>query len=58
MLKKKVFWLCGIAVSAIFLDAMIMYIIEWLSADPPACRNMDSVNPLKLVDCRTLDNAE
>ncbi|MBJ3813927.1 DUF2556 domain-containing protein [Shimwellia pseudoproteus] len=57
-MNKKVFWLCGVALSAILFDALIMYLIEWLSAEPPRCRNMNSVNPLKLVDCRTLENAE
>lgn len=54
-MKRK--WFCIIIfVLAVYLayGATVMILRHITSASPLACRNMNSVNPLKLVDCDSL----
>ena len=52
---RKYFWLVIFALSVLLLDALIMQWIEFLTTEVDKCRNMDSVNPLKLVNCADLN---
>ncbi len=54
MFPKKYLWLALVALSAFFLEGLIMHLIEVMMTDDPQCRNMNSVNPLKMVSCHTL----
>ena len=48
---RKYGWLLVFALSIFALDGLIMQWIEYLITDINKCRNMNSVNPLKLVHC-------
>lgn len=52
---RKYWWLVVFAVSVFILDALIIQFIELLTTETSRCRNMDSVNPLKLVNCTDLN---
>jgi len=52
---RKYWWLAVFAVSVFILDALIIQFIELLTTDIDRCRNMNSVNPLKLVNCADLN---
>jgi hypothetical protein len=52
---SKVFLAGYFALSVLLLDALIMQWIEFLTTEVDKCRNMDSVNPLKLVNCADLN---
>ena len=52
---RKYWWLVVFAVSVFLFDALLMQWIELLSTETDKCRNMNSVNPLKLVNCSELD---
>jgi len=51
---RKYWWLVVFALSILALDGLIMQWIEYLITDINKCRNMNSVNPLKLVNCDSL----
>ncbi|MGG7448587.1 DUF2556 family protein [Kosakonia oryzendophytica] len=51
---RKYWWLVAFALSILILDVVIMQWIEYLTTEIDKCRNMDSVNPLKLVNCESL----
>ncbi|MDI5448970.1 DUF2556 family protein, partial [Salmonella enterica subsp. enterica serovar Anatum] len=40
-----------VAVSVFLFDALLMQWIELMATEQDKCRNMDSVNPLKLINC-------
>lgn len=48
---RKYGWLVLFAIFVFIFDALLVQWIEWLMAENAQCRNMDSVNPLKLVNC-------
>lgn len=52
---RKYGWLVVFAISVFLFDALIMQWIELMSTETDKCRNMDSVNPLKLINCADLD---
>ena len=52
---RKYGWLVVFAISVFIFDALIMQWIELMSTETDKCRNMDSVNPLKLINCADLD---
>ncbi|MBX8460782.1 DUF2556 family protein [Enterobacter sp. RIT637] len=52
---RKYWWLVVFAVSVFIFDALLMQWIELMSTETDQCRNMNSVNPLKLVNCSELD---
>lgn len=54
---RKYWWLVVFAVSVFIFDALIIQFIELLTTDTDRCRNMNSVNPLKLVNCTDLNPA-
>ncbi|MEO3741024.1 Protein of unknown function [Kosakonia oryzendophytica] len=51
---RKYWWLVAFALSILILDVVIMQWIEYLTTEMDKCRNMNSVNPLKLVNCESL----
>lgn len=52
---RKYGWLVVFAVTVFIFDALLMQWIEILNTEIDKCRNMNSVNPLKLVNCSDLD---
>ncbi|HFZ8996192.1 TPA: DUF2556 family protein [Citrobacter freundii] len=52
---RKYGWLVIFAVLVFLFDALVIYWIELLTTESAKCRNMDSVNPLKLVSCSELE---
>ncbi|MRS89988.1 DUF2556 domain-containing protein [Enterobacteriaceae bacterium RIT714] len=52
---RKYGWLIVFAVTVFIFDALLIQWIELLSSETDKCRNMNSVNPLKLVNCSDLD---
>ena len=54
---RKYGWLVVFAISVFIFDALLMQWIELMSTETDKCRNMDSVNPLKLINCADLDLA-
>jgi len=52
---RKYGWLVVFAISAFLFDALLMHWIELMSTETDKCRNMNSVNPLKLINCADLD---
>lgn len=52
---RKYWWLVVFAISVFLFDALLMQWIELMSTETDQCRNMNSVNPLKLVNCSDLD---
>ena len=51
---RKYWWLVAFALSILMLDSLIMYWVEYMTTEIAKCRNMNSVNPLKLVNCNNL----
>ncbi|ANR79041.1 DUF2556 domain-containing protein [Kosakonia sacchari] len=51
---RKYWWLVAFALSILMLDSLIMYWVEYMTTEIDKCRNMNSVNPLKLVNCNNL----
>lgn len=51
---RKYWWLVAFALSLLVLDGLIMQWVEYQTTDIDRCRNMNSVNPLKLVNCKHL----
>lgn len=51
---RKYWWLVAFALSILMLDSLIMYWLEYMTTEIDKCRNMNSVNPLKLVNCNNL----
>ncbi|HHQ5842181.1 TPA: DUF2556 family protein [Enterobacter asburiae] len=51
----KYWWLVVFAISVLIFDTLLMQWIELMSTETDKCRNMNSVNPLKLVNCSELD---
>ena len=52
---RKYWWLVVFAISVLIFDTLLMQWIELMSTETDKCRNMNSVNPLKLVNCSELD---
>ena len=53
---RKYWWLVVFAVFVFLFDTLLMQTgIELLSTETDKCRNMNSVNPLKLVNCDELN---
>ncbi|MNB66829.1 hypothetical protein D3C87_1375670 [compost metagenome] len=52
---RKYWWLVVFAVTVFIFDALLIQWIELLSTETDQYRNMNSVNPLKLVNCSDLD---
>lgn len=52
---RKYWWLILFAVSVFLFDALLIQWIEMITTESDKCRNMNSVNPLKLVNCADLD---
>lgn len=46
---RKYWWLVVFAVFVFLFDTLLMQWIELLATETDKCRNMNSVNPLKLV---------
>lgn len=55
---KKYGWLIAFALLMFIFEGVVMYLIEVLTTEYDKCRNMDSVNPLKLVKCSELSFSE
>lgn len=51
---RKYWWLVVFAVSVFIFDALLIQWIELITTESDKCRNMISVNPLKLVNCADL----
>jgi len=54
---RKYGWLVVFAISVFIFDTLLMQWIELMSTETDKCRNMDSVNPLKLINCSDLDKS-
>ena len=52
---RKYGWLIVFAVTVFLFDGLLMFWVELLTTEVDKCRNMNSVNPLKLVNCSELD---
>lgn len=52
---RKYGWLVVFAITIFLFDALLMQWIEMMSTETDMCRNMDSVNPLKLINCSDLE---
>ncbi|MFP1455665.1 DUF2556 family protein [Escherichia coli] len=53
---RKYWWLVVFAVFVFLFDTLLMQCItELLATETDKCRNMNSVNPLKLVNCDELN---
>ena len=52
---RKYWWLVVFAISVLIFDTLLMQWIELMSTETDKCRNMNFVNPLKLVNCSELD---
>ena len=52
---RKYGWLVVFALFMFLFDGLIMQWIELITTDHDKCRNMNSVNPLKLVRCSELN---
>lgn len=55
---RKYWWLAAFILSLLLLDAVIMKSVEYYASNSNQCRNMNSVNPLKLVNCNDLQVTE
>ncbi|WP_348260112.1 DUF2556 family protein [Salmonella enterica] len=51
----KYWWLVVFAVSVFLFVALLMQWIELMATEQEKCRNMVSVNPLKLFNCTVLE---
>ena len=52
---RKYWWLVVFAVFVFLFDALLIQWIELMTTEHDKCRNMNSVNPLKLVNCVDLE---
>ncbi|EFB2684671.1 DUF2556 domain-containing protein [Escherichia coli O157:H7] len=52
---RKYWWLVVFAVFVFLFDTLLMQWIELLATETDKCRNMNSVNPLKQVNCDELN---
>ncbi|HDC8875255.1 DUF2556 family protein [Escherichia coli] len=52
---RKYWWLVVFAVFVFLFDTLLMQWIELLATETDKYRNMNSVNPLKLVNCDELN---
>lgn len=52
---RKYWWLVVFAVFVFLFDTLLMQWIELLATETDKCRNMNPVNPLKLVNCDELN---
>lgn len=52
---RKYWWLVVFAVFVFLFDTLLMQWIELLTTETDKYRNMNSVNPLKLVNCDELN---
>lgn len=52
---RKYGWLVIFAVFMFLFEGLLMQWIELMSIESDKCRNMNSVNPLKLVNCSELE---
>ena len=52
---RKYWWLVVFAVFVFLFDTLLMQWIELLTTETDKCRNMNSVNPQKLVNCDELN---
>ncbi|HDX3922490.1 TPA: DUF2556 family protein [Escherichia coli] len=52
---RKYWWLVVFAVFVFLFDTLLMQWIELLATETDKFRNMNSVNPLKLVNCDELN---
>jgi len=52
---RKYGWLVVFAITIFLFDALLLQWIEMMSTETDKCRNMDSVNPLKLINCSDLE---
>lgn len=55
---RKYGWLIAFALLMFLFEGVVMYLIELLTVEYEKCRNMNSVNPLKLVRCSDLEIME
>lgn len=55
---RKYGWLIAFALLMFLFEGLVMHLIELLTVEYEKCRNMNSVNPLKLVRCADLDSWE
>jgi hypothetical protein len=55
VMLRKYGWLVVFALFMFLFDGLIMQWIELITTESDKCRNMNSVNPLKLVNCSDLD---
>lgn len=51
---RKYGWLIAFALFMFLFAGVIMQWLEWLTIEHDKCRNMNSINPLKLVKCSEL----
>jgi hypothetical protein len=54
VMLRKYGWLLVFAVFMFVFEGLLMQWIELMSTESEKCRNMNSVNPLKLVNCTEL----
>ncbi|HIB9883261.1 TPA: DUF2556 family protein [Escherichia coli] len=52
---RRYWWLVVFAVFVFLFDTLLMQWIELLATETDKFRNMNSVNPLKLVNCDELN---
>ena len=52
---RKYWWLVVFAVFVFLFDALLIQSIELMTTEHDKCRNMNSVYPLKLVNCVDLE---
>lgn len=52
---RKYGWLIVFAVTVFLFEGLLMFWVELITTEVDKCRNMDSVNPLKLVNCSDLE---
>ena len=55
---RKYGWLIAFALLMFLFEGIVMHLIEVMTTEYDKCRNMDSVNPLKLVKCSDLNMGE
>jgi|GEM_PF-39735 len=55
VMLRKYGWLIVFALFMFVFEGLLMQWIEILSTESDKCRNMNSVNPLKLVNCSDLE---
>jgi hypothetical protein len=55
VMLRKYGWLVVFAVFMFVFEGLLMQWIELISTESEKCRNMNSVNPLKLVNCTELE---